>query len=369
METYRPTPVLDRFHISRPGGLQSGLFGRVSLEGMGKKKRGRPSKHSKELEGGFLGAIASAARAAASIGRAATRFVPTLTRTARLAPTAARSTAIVPYNAAAAASRAASAARAARSIQPATSIASRLGTLGSRAMGAANVAALGLGIGLPIYQIIDMKKQQAEFDRQARLGDQQAAENSKAIQEAIDAAEDQQKFYEDATKQLEDARKLQQTEYERSVAEAERAYLEQAARDQEAMALAQAQQDEQLALLIQMEEQRQQQIEDAIRRSMQGVFNPTVTEDASNPYANEGMTFRPPPIRPPQPTISYAPGYGPGYGPTTRPTTRPVYDPYAQQPTQPAYNPYAGVDMSGNVSRRKPSRGSGKKKKKSVFFN
>jgi len=182
----------------------------------------RKHKHSRsydeELEGGFIGALASVG---ARVGSLAARFVPNLTRISTTAATSA-----------AAATRAAAAAKAATAATAALAKpASLLSRVGARVMPAANVAALGLGIGLPIHQIIQMRQQEAQdardraaaaaaqaaADKEAleaqKKADKQFDDNQTAIEEAIKAAKAQQREAELMAEALEKQRQKESDAY------------------------------------------------------------------------------------------------------------------------------------------------------------
>ena len=271
------------------------------LVGEGKRRRGRKKK-DEELHGGFFSALASLGRMGATLGRTIGRVVPTVTRAV---PTATRgATAItraVP-----------TVTRGATAVTRGATATSRLGALGSTALRGLNVAGIGLGVGLPIYQIVEMKKQQAEADRLAGVSEEQAKANQKAIDDAVNAANAQQKFYEDASIQAEKDRAKMEADYAKAEAEAKKAYEEQAKRDADAMAQAQKDQEAQIALLYELEAQRQQQIEEAIRGALGNMFGPYVPpqQPVAPPPTQRPVAPQQPYVPPPQQPVAPPPSRG-----------------------------------------------------------
>jgi len=171
-------------------------------------------EEDEDLEGGFLGALLSGA---VRLGTTAARLAP------RVATTAARSTAIVPYNAAAAAARTSAAATRAATTAARTS---RLATIGRNVGRFANVAGTAAAIGLPIYQGLDYEQQKAIMAEEAQ---RIAAENANAQSEAYFTAQDketqrylagieeQRSAYEKEARELEAMRLREQDDYARYI--------------------------------------------------------------------------------------------------------------------------------------------------------
>lgn len=300
--------------------------GITPIVGEGKRKR-RSKKHheEEELEGGFLGSLLSlgarlgstAARVGSTAARSAARVLPSVGRTAAK-PT---STALIPYNAANAA-RAAAAARSAATASAAArttgTLGSRIASVGSRALTVGNVAGIGLGVGLPIYQLVSMKKQEAEYQREmekaAREGDAQAAENlriskqnEKAIQDAIDAAEAQKTFYEEQGKLAASDRARQEADYNKAVADAQKAFEDQARRDAQAVADAQRYQQEQIALLYQMEQERTAALRATLEQQLAGLYRPSAPAPPPPTTPSRPSAPAPPPSAPAPPPSGPAP--------------------------------------------------------------
>ena len=194
--------------------------------------------------GGLFSGLASLG---ARLGSTATRFVrPTVTAVARPAATAAASTA-------SRAATAAAAAKATSTLAATAAPASLLSRIGSRVMPVANLAALGLGIGLPVYQLTQMRQQeaqdardradaaaaQAKADKEAaaaqKVADAQFADNQKAIDAAIAAANAQKREAELMAAALEEQRKKEADAYSLYISQqdaANKAALEQYTADQ-----------------------------------------------------------------------------------------------------------------------------------------
>ena len=166
-----------------------------------------------DLEGGFLGALLSGAI------RLGARVAP------RAVTTAARSTAIVPYNAAAAAARTSAAASRAASAATTTS---RLSNVTKNLGRFANIAGTAAAIGLPIYQGLDYEQQKAIMAEESQ---RIASENALAQSEAYFSAQDketqkylagieaQRSAYEKEARELEAMREREQADYSRYIEE------------------------------------------------------------------------------------------------------------------------------------------------------
>jgi hypothetical protein len=263
-----------------------------------------------EMEGGFLGALVSGlARAIPAVARSATsavsRAVPSLSR---VGSTASRSTAIVPYSASRAS---ASLARAS-----APSLTSRLATasrgFASRVPSAStlgNIAGIGLPIGLSVYQAVDYEKQKGLAEQQAR---QMQAETDKALaeqQRQVDAEvaflNEQRRLAELEASALKEARDREASEWERMLAEQEAEQRRQAELEAQYQAEAQRQYEEMLML-------QQQQIEEQIRRQLEGLFAPRPSAPApSQPAPRPSQPSAPAPSQPSRPSQPSAPAPAP----------------------------------------------------------
>lgn len=285
-----------------------------------------PRKSKKqELEGGFMSGIisgigakaaslrglvtgtsaaAKAARAAALTKAVAASKVANATSAASRAATLSKGA-----TAAAAASKASKVSNVAEAGTTASAVgeAAQKATILSRLTSGANYAALGLGIGVPVYQLIDMEEQKikdaararAEAAKQAIYDDDYEYQQAKTKSDNDRADADRERQLE----QNESDRRIAEERYQAAVlAQEERLRLEA---EEDAKAYAELMEQQKLALQLQaqMEIERTKRIEAAIQAAISAAFlgksatPPANVPTPTNPRPNVPVKPPPPPSK------------------------------------------------------------------------
>ena len=311
-------PDLSSPNIQSSDGVGASL---EPMVGFGRKRRacgkkgpcGKTRKQGcrcNEMEGGFLGALASlGARLIPSLARGASSAASRAASSAasRAATAAAsRSTALVPYNAATAARNAAAASRAATSASTAASSAARasmLSRLGTAASRFGTAASIGLPIGLSVYQAVDYEKGKEAQAQADALAERQAQE-ALALQTAQTTAE---------LDRLSAEQKKAEAEYNALMEQRSRdaKEFEAAMRDIELERQRQAEADEETARQVALfQEQQKKAMEDAIARQAAQMaayyankFGPTLPTQPSRQPTTPVTPARPPPSTAPAPSM------------------------------------------------------------------
>jgi hypothetical protein len=255
-------------------------------------------KNKNDLEGGFLGSLFRTATKVAKVAAPAAKVGTTVAK--RAVPSVARA-------ATTGAKVGSTAAKAATTVS-AVGEAAQKATVASRALSAANTAALGLSLGMPVWQIIEMEKQKKKDEADARakaVEDAMYAEDAKKQKEKNEALEEKYAtdYANDRIKKEADEALAEKRYNDSLLVEAERQRL-QAIADEQAYADLLEQQQTALALQAHLATEQTKRLEAAVQAALSAALRGNVPANVptpSNPSNPRPTVPAKPPAKAPAP--------------------------------------------------------------------